>query len=215
MSTDYNLVFHEDPGHGWLAVPVFMLVELDIHEKISQYSYICQGYAYLEEDLDLTVFMNAVRERSPGETVRQTARYHGGRHWIRDLPNYTPKSLAPNMPKEIRIDGSELFYRIGTSPDVVRIIENHYNVHRSIGPAADRLIFVYGDTETGKSWSEPPNYYGSTDVGRVSASTGPMTIPLAIYNSRSTGGSAIATSSIVKILTARGKREIYTLRTDR
>lgn len=53
--------FYEDAGHGWLSVPVDELVRLGIAEQISVYSYISPSlkYAYLEEDCDLTKFLEA------------------------------------------------------------------------------------------------------------------------------------------------------------
>lgn len=56
-------VFHTDPGHGWLAVPFKDLVELGIENKISDYSYSKGSTAYLEEDCDAAVFINAYKER--------------------------------------------------------------------------------------------------------------------------------------------------------
>ena len=50
---------HEDPGHGWLQVPMAELEALNIREKISYYSYTDGTYAYLEEDCDMGVFLEA------------------------------------------------------------------------------------------------------------------------------------------------------------
>jgi len=52
-----------DPGHAWIKVPVRLLVELGIADRISRYSYRLGRFAYLEEDLDLSVFFNAYRDR--------------------------------------------------------------------------------------------------------------------------------------------------------
>lgn len=60
MSRPY--VFHEDPGHGWLQVPEAKLVELGITARISNYSFQSRDrelYVYLEEDGDLSHFLNA------------------------------------------------------------------------------------------------------------------------------------------------------------
>jgi len=56
----YN--FHEDSGHGWLAVPMLTLYELGIVDKISHYSYMRGLTAYLEEDCDYSVFATAMRD---------------------------------------------------------------------------------------------------------------------------------------------------------
>jgi len=48
-------IFFEDPGHGWLRVP---LKEVEpIADKISPYSYMRGKYAYLEEDCDAWTFL--------------------------------------------------------------------------------------------------------------------------------------------------------------
>jgi len=49
----------EDPGHAWLQVTKKELTELNIADKITSYSYMDKKYAYLEEDLDLTTFLDA------------------------------------------------------------------------------------------------------------------------------------------------------------
>lgn len=54
----YN--FHEDSGHGWLAVPMIKLYELGIVDKISHYSYMRGLTAYLEEDCDYSLFAAAM-----------------------------------------------------------------------------------------------------------------------------------------------------------
>ena len=55
--------FYEDPGHGWLAVPLGNLVELGVADKITGYSYLIGDMAYLEEDWDMSVFLLAFREK--------------------------------------------------------------------------------------------------------------------------------------------------------
>jgi len=53
-----KLDFISDPGHGWLKVPLTLLVKYGILESISSWSYIRGKFAYLEEDCDADVFMN-------------------------------------------------------------------------------------------------------------------------------------------------------------
>lgn len=53
--------FYSDPGHGWLQVPLSKLFELGIEKKISSYSYLDSGQAYLEEDCDYAVFHDAFK----------------------------------------------------------------------------------------------------------------------------------------------------------
>lgn len=55
--------FCSDAGHAWLKVPVKLLIDLDIADQISAYSYYRAGFAYLEEDCDFSRFFNAYRAR--------------------------------------------------------------------------------------------------------------------------------------------------------
>ena len=57
------LKFFEDPGHGWLEVPIAQVAALGITNKISAYSYRKGTMAYLEEDCDASVFLEAFREQ--------------------------------------------------------------------------------------------------------------------------------------------------------
>jgi len=52
--------FYEDPGHGWLKVSKKDLVSLCIEKQISGYSYMLGDNAYLEEDSDLSIFIEAL-----------------------------------------------------------------------------------------------------------------------------------------------------------
>ena len=56
-----TLTFHSDPGHGWLAVPLKMLRDLGVAGKISRSSYRRGPMAYLEEDGDAAVFVEAAK----------------------------------------------------------------------------------------------------------------------------------------------------------
>jgi hypothetical protein len=53
-------IFFSDPGHGWLEVDVAELHRLNLHDKISTYSYLHADKlrAYLEEDCDMTIFLD-------------------------------------------------------------------------------------------------------------------------------------------------------------
>jgi len=57
MTKQYT--FFADVGHGWLSVKRKELVELDIINKISSYSYQRGDSVYLEEDCDASVFFAA------------------------------------------------------------------------------------------------------------------------------------------------------------
>lgn len=63
MTTQIEYNFYSDPGHGWLHVKLDELVELGIQDKISHYSYIRGNDVYLEEDCDMSTFMNAMEAK--------------------------------------------------------------------------------------------------------------------------------------------------------
>jgi len=54
-----KLLFLSDPGHGWLKVPLTDIVSLNLQQQISRYSFIDNGYAYLEEDGDAPRYLAA------------------------------------------------------------------------------------------------------------------------------------------------------------
>lgn len=88
--------FYEDPGHGWLAVPVQELVALGIHKKISQYSYRKGEIAFLEEDCDAGIFIEAKGgiENVPYKTIHQDPTP------IRNYPSY----YAPQAPEPVKLE---------------------------------------------------------------------------------------------------------------
>ena len=57
MNTIFNLI--EDPGHAWLEVPMELVSESGIASKVSKYSFQHNGRAYLEEDRDKWLFLDA------------------------------------------------------------------------------------------------------------------------------------------------------------
>lgn len=54
-----NFVYHDDAGHGWLAVPRAALKLLKVEDQITGYSYQKEDMVYLEEDQDLFTFAKA------------------------------------------------------------------------------------------------------------------------------------------------------------
>lgn len=55
----YNV--YTDPGHGWVKVKFSEILKLGIQDKITPFSYTRGEYCYLEEDCDLTTFMEALK----------------------------------------------------------------------------------------------------------------------------------------------------------
>lgn len=91
---DRKIILWEDPGHGWLQVPIPLIKELQAARKlqISGYSYrdINGENAYLEEDCDLGAFVNCF----PSVNFRQMfehgqiERKYAEHIFIRELPHW-------------------------------------------------------------------------------------------------------------------------------
>ena len=54
--------FFSDPGHGWARVKRAELIKFGIENDISTYSYQRGEFAYLEEDCDLGVYLEALKK---------------------------------------------------------------------------------------------------------------------------------------------------------
>lgn len=78
--------YHEDPGHGWIEVPITELRRLKIADRISPYSYRDGGIAYLEEDCDASVWVNAKTEA--GEDIKTERVYTNHDSFVRDLKGF-------------------------------------------------------------------------------------------------------------------------------
>ena len=63
--TKATFIYHQDPGHGWLQVPVRYLDDLGIVRKITVFSYLNGSTVYLEEDCDMPTFIEAWKVRYP------------------------------------------------------------------------------------------------------------------------------------------------------
>ncbi len=63
-----TLDVYNDPGHGWAKTPLRLLRQLGIANKITEYSYMRGDYAYLEEDCDLSLLIDAAEKE--GLTIK-------------------------------------------------------------------------------------------------------------------------------------------------
>ena len=54
-----TLSYYQDPGHGWIKVPLKLIGTLGIEDKITRYSYMRGLFAYLEEDCDAATLFKA------------------------------------------------------------------------------------------------------------------------------------------------------------
>jgi hypothetical protein len=92
MST---ITFHHDAGHGWYEVP---LADVEASgAEISSYSYVYarKGVAYLEEDCDITRFVEAIGGRSAlQERYGDIASvYDGDDSYIREMRRYDWRNI--------------------------------------------------------------------------------------------------------------------------
>lgn len=71
-----NFRFISDPGHGWIEVPMTMIDQLGIKQKISPYSYRNGAFAYLEEDCDAYEFVQACKSQGITPTFNQVYEEH-------------------------------------------------------------------------------------------------------------------------------------------
>jgi len=55
--------FIQDPSHGWVKVPLMLLIELGIADQVTSFSYYNNGHVYLEEDCDASRFAQAFADR--------------------------------------------------------------------------------------------------------------------------------------------------------
>lgn len=78
--------YFTDPGHGWAAVKIKILQDLGIADRISHYSYSRGKTAYLEEDGDFSVLLNALK--SAGIDYSITEKHTDRRHVIRSYQRY-------------------------------------------------------------------------------------------------------------------------------
>lgn len=86
------LNFYQDPGHGWLEVPVAELKRLGIVGQISRYSYVSRDgkLAYLEEDCDAGVYIRAsALKREDVKDIHQN-----DDSFIRSLPRLCDRRIA-------------------------------------------------------------------------------------------------------------------------
>ncbi len=81
-----SLIFYSDPRHGWLEVELNTIKELGISKNISHCSYQNNKYAYLEEDLDANIFLDACKA---AEFLVEQNEIHLDPCFIRRLNPYT------------------------------------------------------------------------------------------------------------------------------
>lgn len=91
----YRLNWFSDPAHGWLRVPLALIVELGLADTISKYSYRQGNYGYLEEDRDATIFIMAAKDAGwELEFADSPAHYSDHDSIVRSFPSWTPPAAT-------------------------------------------------------------------------------------------------------------------------
>lgn len=80
-----KIKYLQDPGHGWIAVPLDLIAEWGIAP--SPYSYRDESTGYLEEDCDASLFTREAAARGVSvEFVEVHSKYDS---FVRNLPRFT------------------------------------------------------------------------------------------------------------------------------
>ena len=83
-----NLKYIQDPGHGWIAVPLELIAAWGVTP--SKYSYRDAVTGYLEEDCDAGLFLAAAAARGVSVTLAEHHSNHDS--FIRALPRFNEVS---------------------------------------------------------------------------------------------------------------------------
>ena len=94
-----NFNFHNDAGHGWLAVKIDLLDHLGLVDRITNFSFIKGKTAYLEEDCDVSLFIAEYRNKI-GEFVTTSMYYE--KSPVRSYQRYTPETARRVLEKNKR-----------------------------------------------------------------------------------------------------------------
>lgn len=114
-----TFTFYNDGGHGWVKVSKALLKELGIADKVSTYSYQRGENAYLEEDCDASLLVNALKER--GIEPKFTDKY-SDRSKIRGYENYV--YLTDEQEKELADLKLRMVRSMNWSATAIRRINN-------------------------------------------------------------------------------------------
>ena len=88
-----TLQVFSDPGHAWARFPKARLIKLGIADKVSPYSYERNGQAFLEEDCDLSILVDALKAR--GYTVNFKQNHTNRSSKIRSYSSYFYRDSQP------------------------------------------------------------------------------------------------------------------------
>lgn len=84
----YSFTYYTDPGHGWVEVPLELIHELGLTNKITPYSYQRGDMAYLEEDCDAGELIAEMTHRGMKYEITVVNTNHDS--FVRSLQPYAP-----------------------------------------------------------------------------------------------------------------------------
>ena len=88
MSKHLSLIFYSDPAHGWLEVDRDHIKDLGLCYRVSSASYVSDYKIYLEEDCDMTLFLDAAEQFEWIVIFHES--HSNTLSTIRNLPRYEP-----------------------------------------------------------------------------------------------------------------------------
>ena len=75
-----------DPSHGWGEIPISLIKDLGLNNKISNYSYKKEDNAYLEEDCDLPMVLRELKKH--GIEFSFIEEHYNYDSWVRNLKKF-------------------------------------------------------------------------------------------------------------------------------
>ena len=112
---------YNDPAHGWVQVPLHILISLGIEDKISSYSYQKGENVYLEEDADASLFIETFKKVN-GCLPTFKDSYTNRQSKIRNYDSY--EYLTPNQKAELARLKAGMLRCKHWAPKAIRMINN-------------------------------------------------------------------------------------------
>lgn len=147
-----NYKCYSDPGHGWAVVTRKELIQLGIEHKISRFSYQRGDKVYLEEDADLSLFVNTqlangIKPKFNGTSSDKQSRI---RNYASFVPETAPAPCADNVDADIyEYSGEQLRPNCptcGASVEPFNFTDNPEIVFAATCPAGHEHRYQYDDT---------------------------------------------------------------------
>ena len=168
-----KMIYHSDPGHGWLAVKRSLIKALGIERDISSFSYQRGDTVYLEEDGDSDCFFEAmIAAGYTAEQVRERIeeRYSDNTP-IRSYALYTPDVKPVVETAESRPQTTaETKSATSTGGKAVTVLrENGEKASGVIVPRSQkrRDMVAFADSQSGKMYHIPMRCCTRTKAGSI------------------------------------------------